>query len=86
MSIRLNEIQIAGAGAGKTYSLAKRLINEYNNTEDNKSIYAITFTNAAKKNIKDRVNESLGFIPSNIIITTIHGFLLNEIIYPFNKL
>lgn len=85
MSTGINEIQIAGAGAGKTYGLSKRLIERYNSMENNKTFYAITFTNSARKNIQRRVLEELGSIPHNMNITTIHGFLLNEVIYPFSK-
>ncbi|HHJ1164529.1 TPA: UvrD-helicase domain-containing protein [Proteus mirabilis] len=47
-------IEIAGAGAGKTYGLARRIINSYN-TNSSKTIYALTYTNAAKENISKEI-------------------------------
>ena len=43
-------IEIAGAGAGKTYGLAEKLLFAiHKNPNCNKVIFAITFTNKAKK-------------------------------------
>lgn len=82
----LSEIQVAGAGAGKTYSLAEKILARYNNRNSSKIIYAITYTNYAKANILRRVSElNNGYIPENICIETVHSFLLNELIYPFSK-
>ena len=53
----LCQIEIAGAGAGKTYSLAEKILIRYNKKENDKIIYAISFTNYAKKNIESRVIE-----------------------------
>lgn len=78
------EIQIAGAGAGKTYNLAKNIINYQNDIKDHKIIYALTYTNAAAEKINYAILKDLGYIPNNIVIETIHSFLLNEIIYPFS--
>lgn len=80
--MRKSQVQIAGAGAGKTYGLAELICNS--EIEDGKNIYAITYTNYAKKNIEDKILEIKGYIPNNIIISTIHTFLLNEIIYPYS--
>ncbi len=82
----LSQIQIAGAGAGKTYSLAEKILIHYHKKENEKTIYAISFTNYAKKNIEGRVIElNNGQIPDDICIETVHSFLLNEIVYPFSK-
>lgn len=77
------EIQIAGAGGGKTHGMAKKIISHYD-PESHKTIYAITYTNAAAKNISDTIMERLGFLPENIKVCTVHTFLLNEIIYPYS--
>ncbi len=79
------EIQVAGAGAGKTYSLAERLSQLEINAKDNKLIYAITYTNSAKNKIKNTLIDLKGFNHQNIIVETIHSFLLNEIIYPYSS-
>ena len=77
-------IQIAGAGAGKTYGLAQELVEYCNQSTSSKITYAITFTNAAKKKIEQEVISQLGFMPSCLEIETIHTFLLNEVIYPYS--
>lgn len=77
------EIQIAGAGAGKTYEMAIKIISHYD-PESHKDIYAITYTNAAANNISDAIIERLGYLPENIKVCTVHTFLLNEIIYPYS--
>jgi hypothetical protein len=78
-------IQIAGAGAGKTYGLAQQLVEFCNQSSTNKVIYSITFTNAAKNKIEEAVIEQLGVIPPNLEIETVHTFLLNEVIYPYSQ-
>jgi superfamily I DNA/RNA helicase len=77
------EIQIAGAGAGKTFGMAEKIINHYV-PSSHKKIFAITHTNAAAKNISDAIIEQFGFLPENIEVCTVHTFLLNEIIYPYS--
>ena len=79
------EIQVAGAGAGKTYGLSEKLIECGNLNNSHKIIYAITYTNSAKKKINATILEKIGYIPVTIRIETVHSFLLNEIIYPFSK-
>lgn len=77
-------IQIAGAGAGKTYGLAKELIEYCCQSTPRKIVYALTFTNAAKKKIEGEIILQLGSIPSCLEIETVHSFLLNEVIYPYS--
>ena len=48
-----SKIQIAGAGAGKTYGLAELICNF--NIDNNKKVYAITYTNYAKDNIEEKI-------------------------------
>lgn len=78
------EIQIAGAGAGKTHELAQKIINHLNTINDHKVIFALTYTNTATEKIHSEVLKSLGYIPNNVVIETVHSFLLNEVIYPFS--
>jgi hypothetical protein len=80
------EIEIAGAGAGKTHGLAEKLsLAAKMDIKDNKKIFALTFTNAAKKKIVNTLLKIDGLISDKIYIDTIHSFLLNEIIYPYSK-
>ena len=78
-----SKIQIAGAGAGKTHDLSEIVLNQ--EIQENKNIYVITYTNFARKNIEDSIKKQKGYIPNNIKISTIHIFLLNEVIYPYSK-
>jgi superfamily I DNA/RNA helicase len=77
------EVQIAGAGAGKTYGLAEKIIAHYDPTSY-KKIFAITYTNNASRNISEAIIKQLGYLPENIVVCTVHTFLLNEIIYPYS--
>ncbi|MEX9788156.1 UvrD-helicase domain-containing protein [Providencia rettgeri] len=79
------EIQIAGAGAGKTFGLAKSVIAHSKACSDHKKIFALTYTNSATSKIEQEIIEQYGFIPSNLYIQTVHSFLLNEIVYPFSS-
>jgi superfamily I DNA/RNA helicase len=79
------EIQIAGAGAGKTYGLAKALIAHTKTCTSHKKTYALTYTNSATTKIEQEIIKKHGFIPPNLFIQTVHSFLLNEIVYPFSS-
>ena len=66
---------LAGAGSGKTRVLTSKiayLISECGISPD--SILAITFTNKAAKEMKERVINYLGPIAYNIQISTFHSF------------
>ncbi|MEL4228888.1 UNVERIFIED_CONTAM: AAA family ATPase, partial [Staphylococcus pseudintermedius] len=79
-------IIVAGAGAGKTTSMAEEVLNRYEKIKDGKIIYVITYTNAARDHIRRKIIELQGSIPKQIKIETSHVFLLQEIIFPFNYL
>ncbi|HIF9461978.1 TPA: UvrD-helicase domain-containing protein [Photobacterium damselae] len=79
------EVQIAGAGAGKTYGLAKTLIEHIEVCTSHKKTFALTYTNIATAKIEQEIIKQHGFIPSNLYVQTVHSFLLNEIIYPFSS-
>ena len=76
-------IEIAGAGAGKTTSLAEKIINRYENQKD-KNIYCISFTNSSVSTIQEKLEKYFhGALPSSIKISTIHSFLFSEIVHPY---
>lgn len=65
----------AGAGAGKTYALQKSIehilkTEGENLKSSNQKILCITYTNAAKNEILDRLGKN-----SSVIVSTIHEFL-----------
>ena len=71
---------LAGAGSGKTRVLTTRiayLIKEKN--VDPYNILAITFTNKAAKEMKDRIIKLIGNVGYNMQISTFHSFGLSII-------
>lgn len=86
MDYNVSHIQVAGAGAGKTYGLADRIIKRDEVVKDHKVIFAITYTNAAKKNITEQLCKQMGVVPNHIRIMTVHSFLLEKIIFPYSNI
>lgn len=80
------KIVVAGAGAGKTTSMAEEVLKRYREVEAGKIIYVITYTNAARDHIRNKIIEQHGSIPNQIKVETSHVFLLQEIIFPFYHL
>lgn len=79
------EIQISGAGAGKTYGLAESIIRRMETRVDtHKIIHALTFTNAAKEKISHELQAHCKGMPHGVIVQTVHSYLLNELIFPFS--
>lgn len=79
-------IVVAGAGAGKTTSMAQVVLERLNEITDQKIIYVITYTNAARDRIREKIIELNGIIPKQLFIETLHAFLLREFIFPFHHL
>ena len=78
---------LAGAGSGKTSVLTKRvayLIKERNISPSN--IVAITFTNKAAKEMKERIIKEVGKEGYDIQISTFHSFGLRIIKENYEKL
>lgn len=67
-----NFLLSGGAGSGKTYSLVQ-IINQIILEHPNKRIACITYTNAAVREIRDRVSDP------NLIVSTIHDFIWDNI-------
>lgn len=78
---------LAGAGSGKTKVLTTRvayLIDELGLSPD--GVLAITFTNKAAKEMKERIMKMLGPIGYQIQISTFHSFGLTILKEHYNKL
>lgn len=67
---------LAGAGSGKTKVLTQRIINLIDSGVSPYNILAITFTNKAAKEMRNRVENELGSITDSIFIGTFHSFWL----------
>ena len=78
---------IAGAGSGKTKVLTTKvahLILDENVNPEN--ILAITFTNKAAKEMKERILDMVGMIAYQIQISTFHSFGLSILKKYYDKL
>ncbi len=80
------EINIAGAGAGKTTKMADKIILLRNQINEEKKIFCVAFTNSAVDCIRKKLCEHYVQIPESIIVSTIHSFLYKEIIKPYYHL
>ena len=65
---------LAGAGSGKTRVLTERIIKLIDDGVSPYNILAITFTNKAAKEMRDRVELKLGTLAESIFIGTFHSF------------
>lgn len=77
----MKETHIECAGAGKTYGIAKKVVEMLGQCPKGMKIYAITYTNYAVTQIKGEILKQFHYI---VAINTVHGFLLEHIIYPFS--
>ncbi len=68
---------IAGAGSGKTRVITARIANLIiNENQETSSIVALTFTNKAAKEMRDRIHGWIGFENQIPFIGTFHSFCL----------
>ena len=77
---------LAGAGSGKTKVLTSRIANLINNGVSPSNILAITFTNKAAKEMKDRVYGLIGSDANYIQISTFHSLGLKILKENYDKL
>ena len=77
---------LAGAGSGKTKVLTNRICNLIDNGISPANILAITFTNKAAKEMKDRVYGLIGKDAYNIQISTFHSLGLKILKENYDKL
>lgn len=77
------KIGIAGAGAGKTTSMADTIIQLRSDMEEHLKVFCITFTNNAVKCVSEKLQAHYGCVPDNIVVSTIHSFLYQEFVRPY---
>ncbi|WNR43013.1 UvrD-helicase domain-containing protein [Paenibacillus roseipurpureus] len=80
------KIVVAGAGAGKTTSMAQKVLDRLKERNNGKVIYVITYTNSARNRIREKITELYGSLPRKVFVETSHAFLLRELIFPFYHL
>lgn len=87
MSIDGPLLVLAGAGSGKTRVLTYRIANLVkNHNVPTWSILAVTFTNKAAKEMKDRVDKLLEIPDSDMWVTTFHSFCAKILRFDIDKL
>ena len=64
---------IAGAGSGKTRVITMRIAHIIKQGADPFAILALTFTNKAAKEMRDRINQIIGPEAKNIWMGTFHS-------------
>lgn len=79
-----NAVIIAAPGSGKTYVISEKIKINLTNLLDHQGIIAISYTNKASTELKNR-SLSNGEDPKSSFFGTIDKFNLSEIIIPFGK-
>lgn len=74
---------IAGAGTGKTTFILNDVYRQREQSHSSPKILIITYTTKNQDNIKNRIIEKYGFLPSDIIVIGWYSFLLDYWIKPF---
>ncbi len=78
---------LAGAGSGKTRTITYRIAHMIKNLEINSyQILAITFTNKAAREMKDRVRSLIGQVAENMWISTFHSLCVRILRREIEKL
>ena len=67
---------LAGPGTGKTFTVIKRIEKMLSEGIDPLSILCLTFSDAAAKEMRQRLIKKLGVIASGVDIYTYHSFHL----------
>ncbi len=78
---------LAGAGSGKTRTITYRIAHMIKDLNINSyQILAITFTNKAAKEMKDRVRSLIGIVADNMWISTFHSLCVRILRREIEKL
>ena len=77
---------IAGAGSGKTRVLTYRIANLISKGIDPFNILALTFTNKAAKEMRERINQLIGNEAQNLWMGTFHSIFSKILRFESDKL
>lgn len=80
-----NSVVIAAPGSGKTFVVSQKIKSNLANLKEHEGIIAISYTNKASTELKNR-SLSNGENPKSSFFGTIDRFNLSEILIPFGKL
>ena len=73
---------LAAPGCGKTDILSRRIVKAHRDyAVDYSEMLCITFTNRASREMKERIEETLGDIPSNLYVGNLHRFCIYHYIH-----
>jgi len=79
-----NIVVVARPGSGKTFVLSEKIRKLLPTMNNHEGVIAISFTNKASKELKDRSLKG-GFDKKESFFGTIHKFYISEIIFSFGK-
>jgi len=79
-----NAVVIAAPGSGKTFVISKKIQLILKDIEDHEGVIAISYTNKASNELKNRSLKN-GLSPKSSFFGTIDKFDISEIIIPFGK-
>jgi DNA helicase-2/ATP-dependent DNA helicase PcrA len=74
----------AAPGSGKTTVISEKIRRIIHNSNDYSGVIAVSFTNKASNNLRDKCESGVGNI-RNCYFGTIDKFCISEIIHPFGK-
>ncbi len=76
-----SSLVIAGAGSGKTRVITEKIISLVETLKQGEKVLAITFSNKAAEELRDRLEKSLGksTVKSFVDISTTHSFCLDVV-------
>lgn len=66
---------LAGPGCGKTHILARRVFHASAHTDFDEML-CVTFTNRAAREMKQRIEAYMGYVPQNLFVGNMHRFCL----------
>ena len=88
ITLRGKNILKACPGSGKTFVVAHKVINDYNNwKEKNKGMAVLSFTNVAKEELLAKICEISGMktLPYPHFVGTLDSFVIQNIFMPFGQ-